>query len=202
MVGKDPEKALQAVIVADRGHETAGSAVATDETVVRGDGDEPRPRAKVATKTEGRDPKTGAILPGYTGNMAGRTRGIRNKLTLDRLMLEDKLRTALERRSPKLLEKAIDMAMGHECEECRTPQYDEKGKPVTPSCGGRREGNDRIMRAFLDKLLSTPKHDDPGEAKDNEVKILIQNMTMGAPKTEPGVTTVRVTPSETTVERD
>jgi len=142
--------------------------------MVRGDGDE-TPKVKVAKKGEGRDPVTGQILPGYTGNPAGRTRGIRNKITLDRLMLEDKLRTALEKKSPKLLEKAIEMAM---------------------------EGNHQIMRALLDKLLSTPKHDDPGEAKDNEVKILIQNLTQGTARPEPGVTTVKVTPSQTTVERE
>jgi len=127
--------------------------------------------AKVATATEGRDEK-GRILPGYTGNMAGKTRGIRNKITLDRLMLEDKLRTVLERKSPALLNKAIEMAM---------------------------EGNDRIMRGLLDKLLSTPKHDDPGEAKDNEIKILIQNLTSGAAQPEPGVTTVKITSTDTKV---
>lgn len=63
------------------------------------------------------------------------------------------------------------------------------------------EGNDRVMRALLDKVLATPKHDDPGEAKDNEIKILIQNLTNGvaAPK-EPGMTTVKVTPTHTEVE--
>lgn len=63
------------------------------------------------------------------------------------------------------------------------------------------EGNDRVMRALLDKVLATPKHDDPGEAKDNEIKILIQNLTNGQAKPEAGVTTVKVTPSETRVER-
>jgi len=155
-----------------------------------------------ATAEVGRDEK-GRIQKGFSGNLAGRTRGIRNKITLDRLLLEDKLRTALEKRSPRLLEKAIDMAMGHECELCRVTTYDEKGKVIIPPCGGKVEGNDRIMRGLLDKLLSTPKHDDPGEAKDNEIKILIQNLTSAAtPKPEAGVTTVKVTSSETKVERE
>lgn len=65
------------------------------------------------------------------------------------------------------------------------------------------EGNDRVMRALLDKVLATPKHDDPGEAKDNEIKILIQNLTGGVPAApkEPGVTTVKVTPTTTEVEQ-
>lgn len=157
--------------------------------------------AREATAEVGRDEK-GRIQKGFSGNLAGRTRGIRNKITLDRLLLEDKLRTALEKRSPKLLEKAIDMAMGHECDLCRVEQYDEKGKLIRPECGGKVPGNDRIMRGLLDKLLSTPKHDDPGEAKDNEIKILIQNLTSGQAKPEPGVTTVKVTSSETKVERE
>ena len=118
---------------------------------------------------------TGQFVKGHSGNPAGRTRGIRNKITLERLLLEDSLRQVLATKSPALLEKAIDMAL---------------------------EGNDRVMRALLDKVLATPKHDDPGEAKDNEIKILIQNLTNGQAKPEAGVTTVKVTPSETRVERN
>lgn len=117
----------------------------------------------------------GQFVKGHSGNPAGRTRGIRNKITLERLLLEDSLRQVLATKSPALLEKAIDMAL---------------------------EGNDRVMRALLDKVLATPKHDDPGEAKDNEIKILIQNLTNGTAKPEAGVTTVKVTPSETRVERN
>jgi hypothetical protein len=158
--------------------------------------------AQDATSTTGRDEK-GRILPGYSGNMAGRTRGIRNKITLDRLMLEDKLRVALAKNSPRLLEKAMQMAMGHECDLCRTIQRDENGKVIQPSCGGQVDGNDRVMRALLDKLLSTPKHDDPGEAKDNEIKILIQNLTAGpANPAESGVTTVKITPTDTKVTKN
>ena len=115
----------------------------------------------------------GQFVKGHSGNPAGRTRGIRNKITLERLLLEDSLRQVLATKSPLLLEKAIDMAL---------------------------EGNDRVMRALLDKVLATPKHDDPGEAKDNEIKILIQNLTnAAAPAPEKGVTTVKVTPSKTEV---
>ena len=174
MVGENTAEVLQDALQS----QTGSSHQSVEEGLVSGDGSPLEGElvpVKEATSTEGRDEK-GRLLPGYTGNMSGRTRGIRNKITLDRLLLEDKLRVALERKSPKLLEKAIEMAM---------------------------DGNDRIMRALLDKLLSTPKHDDPGEAKDNEIKILIQNLTSGpTPRPEAGVTTVKVTPSETTVERD
>lgn len=95
----------------------------------------------------------GRFKPGYSGNYAGRTKGIRNKITLDRLLVEDVLRTAIAHKSPELIQKALDMAL---------------------------EGNDRVMRVLLDKLLSTPKHDDPTDAKDNSVKVVIQNLTAEA----------------------
>ena len=149
-----------------------------------------------------RDEK-GRFPKGSSGNPAGRVKGLRNKITLERLLLEDMLRQTLVSKSPALLNRAIQMALGHECDKCRVVRYDENNKPIVPSCGGRREGNDRIMRALLDKVLSTPKHDDPGEAKDNEIKILIQNMTNPpTPKSEPGLTTVTVTPTHTEVEHD
>jgi len=136
--------------------------------VVRGSGVEQDETHEIV-----REEGTGRFVKGHSGNPAGRTRGIRNKITLERLLLEDTLRQSLATKSPKLLEKAIEMAL---------------------------EGNDRIMRALLDKVLATPKHDDPGEAKDNEIKILIQNLTSGSARPEAGVTTVRVTPTETEVE--
>ena len=117
----------------------------------------------------------GKFLKGHSGNPAGRVKGLRNKITLERLLLEDVLRQTLVTKSPQLLNKAIKMAMG---------------------------GNDRIMRALLDKVLATPKHDDAGEAKDNEIKILIQNLTTPTPMSEPGLTTVTVTPTQTKVEKD
>jgi hypothetical protein len=117
----------------------------------------------------------GHFIKGFSGNPAGRTKGIRNKITLERLLLEDSLRQVLATKSPALLEKAIDMAL---------------------------EGNDRVMRALLDKVLATPKHDDAGEAKDNEIKILIQNLTNGQAKPDPGTTTVKVTNTSTEVTKD
>jgi hypothetical protein len=124
-----------------------------------------------------REPETGKWLKGQSGNPAGRVKGLRNKITLERLLLEDMLRQTLVTESPRLLKQAIKMAM---------------------------QGNDRIMRALLDKVLATPKHDDAGEAKDNEIKILIQNLTSSpaTPTSEPGLTTVKVTPTLTTVDHD
>jgi hypothetical protein len=108
----------------------------------------------------------GQFVKGSSGNLAGRTRGVRSKITFDRLFVEDALREVLAKQSPKLLEKAIRMAL--------------------------EDGNDRIMRVLLDKLLSTPKHDDPGESRDNEIKVVIQSLKTsveGGPKP-----TITITP--------
>lgn len=127
-------------------------------------------------KTEIQRAEGGKFLKGHSGNPAGRVKGLRNKITLERLLLEDMLRQTLVQESPKLLKQAVKMAM---------------------------QGNDRIMRALLDKVLATPKHDDAGEAKDNEIKILIQNLTNSpTPKSETGLTTVTVTPTQTKVNHD
>jgi uncharacterized Zn finger protein (UPF0148 family) len=151
----------------------------------------------------GRDPETHKFLPGHSGNPSGRVKGLRNKITLERLLLEDILRQSLAKATPSLLTRAIQMAMGHECDDCRVPKRNEKGHLIVPPCGGRKDGNDRMMRALLDKVLATPKHDDAGEAKDNEIKILIQNMTNSpSPKSEPGLTTVTVTPTSTQVDHN
>jgi hypothetical protein len=44
------------------------------------------------------------------------------------------------------------------------------------------EGDDKIMRVLLDKMLTTPKGDDGTDARDNEVRINITNLTGGAPQ--------------------
>ena len=156
-------------------------------------------QAEIVRENDG----SGRFLRGHSANPAGRVKGLRNKITLERLLLEDMLRQTLVQKSPGLLKRAIKMAMGHECDECHVEHKDENGKPVRPPCGGYRPGNDRVMRALLDKVLATPKHDDAGEAKDNEIKILIQNLTNSpTPMSEPGLTTVTVTPTQTKVEHD
>lgn len=94
----------------------------------------------------------GRFKPGYSGNVQGRTKGIRNKITLERLLVEDSLRVAISQKSPELINKALEMAL---------------------------DGNEKVMRVLLDKLLSTPKHDDPSETRDNSVKVVIQNLTEG-----------------------
>ena len=156
-------------------------------------------KAEIVRENDG----SGRFLKGHSANPAGRVKGLRNKITLERLLLEDMLRQTLIQKSPALLKRAIKMALGHECDECWVEVKDENGKRLPPTCGGYRPGNDRIMRALLDKVLATPKHDDAGEAKDNEIKILIQNLTNSpTPKSEPGLTTVTVTPTQTKVEHD
>lgn len=92
----------------------------------------------------------GQFVPGQSGNPAGRAKGTKNKITLARLMLEDELRTILEVEGPKLMRKAVKMAL--------------------------KDGNDRIMRVLLDKMLTTPKDSDSGESQDRDIKVTVQNL--------------------------
>lgn len=100
-----------------------------------------------------RDEK-GRFPAGVSGNPHGRAKGTKNRITLARLMLEETLREQLTNKGSELMTTAIQMALG---------------------------GDDKIMRVLLDKMLATPKGDDADNAKDTEVRVLIQNMTSGAP---------------------
>lgn len=92
----------------------------------------------------------GQFVQGQSGNPAGRAKGTKNKITLARLMLEDQLRDILQQEGPKLMRKAIKMAL--------------------------KDGNDRVMRVLLDKMLTTPRDSDSGESADRDIKVTVQNL--------------------------
>jgi hypothetical protein len=103
-----------------------------------------------------RSPK-GQFLPGdkWEGNAKGRAKGVKNRITLQRLLVEERLRDKLNIKAEDILAQAVEMAMG---------------------------GNDKIMRTLLDKLLATPKNSEDGDAKDNSVSITINDLSGSAPK--------------------
>lgn len=92
----------------------------------------------------------GQFPPGVSGNPAGRAKGTKNAITLARLMLEETLRESLTKAGPKLMHKAIRMAL---------------------------KGDDKIMRVLLDKMLATPRGDDSDSAVERDIQIVIQNLT-------------------------
>jgi hypothetical protein len=47
-----------------------------------------------------------------------------------------------------------------------------------------KQGNEKVIKVLLDKMLASPKGDDASEAKDNEVRITIQNLTHGEQNTQ------------------
>jgi hypothetical protein len=100
-----------------------------------------------------RDAK-GRFPAGMSGNPAGRAKGTKNRITLARLMLEEVLRESLTAAGPKIMRKAIKMALS---------------------------GEEKIMRVLLDKMLASPRGDDSADAKDTEVRVIVQNLTSGAP---------------------
>lgn len=100
-----------------------------------------------------RDEK-GRFPVGVSGNPAGRAKGAKNRITLARLILEEGLRQQLTKAGPDIMRKALKMAL---------------------------EGDDKIMRVLLDKMLATPRGDDAAEARDPEMTVNIHNLTSGAP---------------------
>lgn len=109
----------------------------------------------------------GRFVRGHSGNPVGRTKGTKNRITLARLMLEEDLRKLLTRSGKELMSNAIQMALN---------------------------GDEKIMRVLLDKMLATPKGDDAENARDTEIKVSIHNMTSGAPAaTKVEATNVRLT---------
>jgi len=87
----------------------------------------------------------------------GRKPGSKNQVTFLRLELEEALRNQLRDDGLEILQKAIQMA---------------------------KNGNEKVIKVLLDKMLASPKGDDASEAKDNEVRITIQNLTHGEQKTQ------------------
>lgn len=94
----------------------------------------------------------GRFKPGdqWRGNAAGRSKGVKNRITLQRLLVEEELRESLQVRAQDLLQEAIKMAMS---------------------------GNDKIMRTLLDKLLATPKHAEDEQAKDTSINVTINDLS-------------------------
>lgn len=113
---------------------------------------------ELALVPSNRDPETGKFLPGKSGNPKGRTKGARSRITLARLLVEEGLRRKLANKADKLLDRAIDMAL---------------------------DGNDRVMRALLDKMLTTPKEAEEADAVDREIRVIINNLT--SPEAVPAV---------------
>lgn len=127
---------------------------------------------KAPTKSDGKF-KAGAE---WTGNKNGRPKGIKNRITVQRLLQEEELREQLAVNASQLMAKAILMAM---------------------------DGNDRVMRALLDKLLATPKHSDDQDTQDRSVHVVIKNLTTppsGAVITPALPNKVRVITTETPIE--
>jgi len=153
MVDRDPTSPLQELIPAG----TGPAPVETETRVVSGDGPAVEKKA-----------------------LGGRIKGSRNRITIARLELEETLRKVLANKSPALLGKAIEMATGHEpCELCRAwwEKPKKERESALPICGGPKDGNPIVMKALLDKVLTTPKEAEDADGADRAITVQILNMT-------------------------
>ena len=91
-----------------------------------------------------KDPETGRFL---TGNrVGGRVKGSRNKITKLRLEMEEASRLLLRDKAEELLESAIQQALG---------------------------GSEIIMKALLDKFMTTPKDDEEANKRPDAVRVVV-----------------------------
>lgn len=106
-----------------------------------------------------KDPETGRFLSG--NKLGGRVKGSRNKITKLRLEMEEALRLNLRSHAENLLETAVQQALG---------------------------GDAIIMKALLDKILTTPKDDEEANKRPDAVKVIV--VTSQAPNSDPPKVTV------------
>jgi hypothetical protein len=91
-----------------------------------------------------KDPETGRFL---TGNkIGGRVKGSRNRITKLRLEIEEASRLLLRSEAENLLTTAINMA---------------------------KDGDSIIMKALLDKFMTTPKDDEEANKRPDAVKVIV-----------------------------
>lgn len=114
--------------------------------------------AEKADKPVAKRRRDGTFLPGPNPDrQVGRKPGSKNKVTLLRLELEESLRHELKGEGLEILRRAIEMA---------------------------KQGNEKVIKVLLDKMLASPKGDDSESVKDNDVRITIQNLTHGEQTTQ------------------
>ena len=101
-----------------------------------------------------KDPASGRFLTGNT--LGGRVKGSRNKITKLRLEMEEALRLNLRDEAEDLLATAIRMA---------------------------KDGDSLLMKALLDKILTTPKDDDEANKRPEAVRVVIVTTPSQTPPT-------------------
>lgn len=99
-----------------------------------------------------RDPVTNRFLVG--NKLGGRVKGSRNKITRLRLEMEEALRLNLRDEAESLLAHAILMA---------------------------KTGDSVVMKALLDKILTTPKDDEDANKKPESVKVIVVTQAASPP---------------------
>jgi len=104
--------------------------------------------------------KSHLFKPGHSGNLAGRPKGSKNRITAQKLAIEEALRDQLNLEMPEILLKAIEMAKG---------------------------GDRSMIKLLVEMTMSKPQtNDDESEGKE-KVKVTIRNLTLEHKTPDPKV---------------
>lgn len=94
-------------------------------------------------------PKSYLWRKGQSGNPAGRPKGVKNKITLMKQVLEGELRAQIGPEMAAVVAKALEMA---------------------------KDGNEAMIKLFVDKTVPTTKAGDDSEPTDNRIQIMVGKM--------------------------
>jgi len=132
--------------------ESPVSSTETNETSVTSQSENTpstTPQKRVRRNSSGRVLPEHLFKPGQSGNIAGRPKGSKNKITLLQLTLEQGLREEASEHMSDVLTKAIEMA---------------------------KKGHPGMIKLLLELHMSKPQRDDNEKGADDKITININQM--------------------------
>jgi hypothetical protein len=101
---------------------------------------------------------TGLWQPGQSGNPVGRPKGSRNRISAQKLAIEEALRDQLNMEMPEILLKAIELA---------------------------KDGDRAMIKLLVEMTMSKPQATEDQDAGKERVKVTIRNLTLEQKKDVP-----------------
>jgi hypothetical protein len=104
-------------------------------------------------------------LPGQSGNLGGRPKGSRNRITQQKLGIEEALRDQLNEYVPEVMQKCIEMAL---------------------------KGDRAMIKLLIEMTMSKPHQVEDESHGKERVQITVRKLNLELPKQEPSFIDVKV----------